>query len=376
MFIEKFNNIEKFLGNYQFFLDIILPPDEFDHKNSKICSICLDHCNFPVKTSCGHTYCWKCLFDVNKTFNFCPFCKTETNVDPVLIILNTLIDCDKKYSPLRKKKITKIDIVSDLHIDQWSTNYKNKYPCGEVKNFPLKFENVQSQYLIVAGDVCDNLNESIKYLNEISIHYEKILFVDGNHEHVHKYPYLYQKKYIKNLIDNDKIIYLSNEPYLIKNTLFIGCCGWWDYNNKKKESIDKSMNYFNQWIPEFSKEDHTKFINNVVNKANEEYKYLVSMLNKYQNDENVKDIIIVTHTLPDVKFCENHSLTDNSATQFNTKMNHLLKYKKIIKWIFGHTHRDWEETYQGIHFICNPRGRPEDYNREKYNMKQIEIIDY
>ena len=72
----------------------------------------------------------------------------------------------------------------------------------------------------MAGDISDDLNESINYLNEISKYYKKILFVDGNHEHVHKYPKLYDTQYINKLITNDKIVYLPTTPYKINETLF------------------------------------------------------------------------------------------------------------------------------------------------------------
>ena len=43
-----------------------------------------------------------------------------------------------------------IDIVSDLHIDQWDPAYKIKYKCGEVKDNPLNWEtlNIQNKILL------------------------------------------------------------------------------------------------------------------------------------------------------------------------------------------------------------------------------------
>ena len=269
-------------------------------------------------------------------------------------------------------KIT-FDIVSDLHIDQWSHKYINKYPCGKISEFPLKFDKINSDYLIVAGDISDDLNESINYLNEIAQYYKKILFIDGNHEHVHKYPKLYDTQYINKLISNDKIVYLPTTPYKINETLFIGCCGWWDYNNENNINIENYTHYFDNWIPEFTKEDNIEFINNVIKRAKEEYIYLNNILQKYENDDTIENIIIITHTLPHIKYCDNNSNTDNSSSQYNTQFEKLFTYKKISKWIFGHTHKIWEDTINNIEIICNPRGRPEDFNREKYNIKKIEI---
>ena len=113
---------------------------------------------------------------------------------------------------------------------------------------------------------------------------------------------IYMKKYINNLINNDKVVYLSNKPYQLNNTVFIGACGWWDYNNSDKETIDKNHNYFDEWIPHFTLKDSKNFINNVINKSIEEIEYLDNNIKKYMNDDSVKNIVIVTHTLPKACF--------------------------------------------------------------------------
>ena len=84
----------------------------------------------------------------------------------------------------------KIDLISDLHIDHWNPKIKSLFAIGEVKNYPLDLgkETDRSKILIVAGDICDELNQSIDYLDHISQYYDKVLYVDGNHEHIKQYP--------------------------------------------------------------------------------------------------------------------------------------------------------------------------------------------
>ena len=72
-----------------------------------------------------------------------------------------------------------LDLVSDLHIDQWDLTLSNLYPCGEIKHFPFQWKEVQhSNILVVVGDISDNIDLSLQYLNEISHYYQKVLFVD------------------------------------------------------------------------------------------------------------------------------------------------------------------------------------------------------
>ena len=63
-------------------------------------------------------------------------------------------------------------------------------------------------------------------------------------------------------------------------------------------------------------------------------------MEKYTKDENIKNIIIVTHTCPKKKFCNKEEL---SSTNMNTQYLKLIeKYNKISHWIFGHTHNTFE----------------------------------
>ena len=266
----------------------------------------------------------------------------------------------------------KIDIVSDLHIDQWSLKYNIQYPCGEVVEHPFIFRETNAEYLIVAGDISDTLVDSIKYLDVISKFYRKVFFVDGNHEHAYYHPLIYPINYIKNYIDNnnnDKIVFLPKTPYRIDDTIIIGVNGWWDYDNEDPVLINKNLNYFDGWIPHLTSQDNMAFINNSIETAKNEADYLEECLEKYTKDYSIRNVVIVTHTIPLKRFCNEERI----ETEFNSGFERLLKYDKISHWIFGHTHEEWNEKYKGINFICNPMGRPEDHGMKDYSIKQIVI---
>ncbi len=268
------------------------------------------------------------------------------------------------------------DIVSDLHIDQWEPKFKIKHPCGKVSNYPFQFPKTNSDYLIIAGDVSDDIDLTVNYLNELSkyTHYKNILFVDGNHEHVNSYPNLisadniYSK--IKNL-KNNKIIYLRKEPFRFKEVVIVGANGWWDYCNKDSKEIENCKNYFKEWIHDYKEKEATDFIDNVLHTADLEYHYLKYKLEVYSKDIDIKKIIVVTHSCPYITQIKHKNILStivNSKTQsFNTS------YPKLSHWIFGHIHDTIETIENNIHFISNPRGRPEDLNRIKYNLKNFYI---
>ena len=75
--------------------------------------------------------------------------------------------------------------------------------------------------------------------------------------------------------------------------MFIGYCGWWDYNNYDLEEIKKSLDYFEDWIPELNGSDSRDFIYNVFSKSKSEYNELIFKLNKYHLNNDILNIIIV-----------------------------------------------------------------------------------
>lgn len=271
----------------------------------------------------------------------------------------------------------KFDIMSDLHIDSWSNKYNRKYKKGKISEVPLKLINTESEYLIIAGDISDNIERTFEYLNNLSNYYELILFIDGNHEHTENFPNLLDYEDIYNILKkNKKIIYLRKESFIMEDTVFVGCNGWWNYNNKDEITIkeylkDGHLSYYN-----FNPEDKLNLIKNIINKADEEFTYLNNEINKYDKNYKINNIVVITHTIPNVNFGHSfmrESINNNFSTQYNSRFKELSLSKKIKYWIFGHVHGQHNINDNNINFICHPRGCPGDYNREDYKEKQIDL---
>uniref|UniRef100_A0A0D9V7E2 E3 ubiquitin-protein ligase RMA n=1 Tax=Leersia perrieri TaxID=77586 RepID=A0A0D9V7E2_9ORYZ len=65
------------------------------------CNICFDMASEPVVTSCGHLFCWPCLYqwlNVYSNHKECPVCKgevTEANITPIYGRGNSCLDAEK-----------------------------------------------------------------------------------------------------------------------------------------------------------------------------------------------------------------------------------------------------------------------------------------
>jgi hypothetical protein len=76
---------------------------------------------------------------------------------------------------------------------------------------------------------------------------------------------------------------------------------------------------------------------------------------------------LVTHSVGHADF-----KVVSKSTDYNTMFNDI-KSSKLKYWLFGHTHYQINDEVNNIQYICNPRGRPDDFNRIVYNTKTINI---
>lgn len=91
-----------------------------------------------------------------------------------------------------------------------------------------------------------------------------------------------------------------------------------------------------------------------------------------ENNDNIKDIIIITHTVPKKELAIESDLEIETTFQLQSYASELLKVSSKVKmWIFGHTLFEFDVNIDGVRYICHPRGRPEDFDREKYSFKKI-----
>ena len=75
-----------------------------------------------------------------------------------------------------------IDYISDLHLDFY---IKNSNDIEEFISKNIK-PKINGELLILAGDITDNLNLLVNFLELLKVNYSKIIFCLGNHEYYNK----------------------------------------------------------------------------------------------------------------------------------------------------------------------------------------------
>ena len=147
----------------------------------------------------------------------------------------------------------KIDILSDLHFDNY---FYNKYSKDDVINFYsqiIDFKNC-GDVLVIAGDLGHNNHQNIKILKILKEFYKNIVCVLGNHDYYlngKENKSLFKGSFervsnMRELINKQENIYcLDGDIIEIDGIKFGGCNGW--YNEGYLQ-----VNYPDEFFPKYS----------------------------------------------------------------------------------------------------------------------------
>ena len=260
------------------------------------------------------------------------------------------------------------DLISDLHLESWDQ--------------PLDFTGLAtSPVCVVAGDVARDPTLVRKFLKHLSDCYAAVFYIDGNDEHRFRMDDLdasYQELN-KTLRRIPRVTYLQDNVVVIDGVAILGTNGWFGFD--LDEDIDTEGT--KQWM----KNAYEPLVPGVVLNAQQmqdasrtDAAYLVSSIQRLQTHQDVKKIVIVTHTVPEADLIK-HDIHLAGNYSFNVMGNRLMRLvqtndteKKIHTWCFGHYHGSVDRVLNGIRYVNNCRGRGDSpYRNHVYYPKRIEI---
>lgn len=226
------------------------------------------------------------------------------------------------------------DVISDLNLDaEDEFNWEGK---------------PTSLYLIIAGNISDNLRVVHQTLLHLSRLYQGIFYISGSLEHESMH-------FVKNRHDElnklcktiPNIAYLHKHVVIINGIAVVGCNGW--YGNKIELASDLENLHLNA--------------QNI-----EDGQYLTLSLEKLQLHLDVKKIVIVTHSAPgpELFFGEEPS----NILEYFTLRHALLNdtEHKVTHWLYGSYHKNVDINLGNINYINNS-----SYSKDPYWPKRIEI---
>ena len=255
------------------------------------------------------------------------------------------------------------DLISDLHL-------------GPHDTFDWSGQ-ATSTVCIVAGDISRDVEVVRETLEHLGKCYQAVFYIDGNNEHRYNLDIITESyQILENAVSNiPNVIFLQNNCVIINGVAILGTNGWWTWDFD--ENIDEEQ--CKLWWSDVMKTryDTTTEINSL---AYADVAYLINSVNKLQKHPDIKRIVIVTHTVPNLDLI-NHDVSIASTYAFNKMGNSLMSLvldedteNKIKTWCFGHYHNSIDCDFGGVRYVNNCKGRDEDAEwNSAYNPKRITI---
>ncbi len=255
------------------------------------------------------------------------------------------------------------DLISDLHVETWDRFDWTDQPT--------------SPYCVVAGDVSRDHELVGETLEHLSKCYAGVFYIDGNDEHRNHLEdlgasYRSLKNKLKSL---NGVVYLQDNVVIINGVAILGTNGWWSYD------LDPAIDYdvTQEWYQEYTQCSRSAS-DAITGISYHDASYMTNSIKKLQTHQEVKSIVVVSHTLPAAWLC-NHDPDLANQPRFNCMGNPHLQSAlnedtehKIKTWVFGHYHRPVDRDLNGIRYVSNPRGRGDTpWSQPAYYSKRIEI---
>lgn len=265
----------------------------------------------------------------------------------------------------------KFDLISDFHVEMNIANKVTRtWKPGDPEYYAWDKDR-KSPILVVAGDTSNMIEYTMAVILEASMYYAHILFVDGNHEHYSNHrdgrtvPVdMDEFRTFADELEDQRITYLDGErTKQFDKTLFIGANGWFDFSfargihPKQQERNWKQMSNDPRCC-RFGKKNRPEKL------ARRQATQLKELVEKHQDNPDVEEIVVVTHTLPHWDAFgqyrnpshEFYPLNGAYGNAWMKKVWEADKVGKVKTWCFGHTHDRRDFFDQGVRFISNPRG--------------------
>lgn len=226
------------------------------------------------------------------------------------------------------------DVISDLNLGaEDSFNWENK---------------ATSLYLIIAGNISDDLRVIHQTLLHLSRFYQGIFYVAGTLEHdsLHlvKNRYLELAQLCKPI---QNVAFLHRHVVVINGVAVLGANGLYGSKIDATTTLEK-LHLHAQQV--------------------EDVAYLGSSLEKLQLHLDVKKIVLVTHCspAPELFFGERPDIIEDQIPPIQALLNDT--ENKVSHWIYGSYDKNVDTTIDGINYINNSY-----YGRRPYWPKRIDI---
>lgn len=248
----------------------------------------------------------------------------------------------------------KLRYLSDIHLEFIDANKIQAF----IDQIPLPLDN---EICILAGDIGNPYEPNYDlFMNFVSTHFRKAFVITGNHEYYNKTKTVEETNdYLEHYFTKfDNISFLNNTCETYEGYCFVGTTLWSKITNPKYEISDTNKIFGL---------DCAKY--NQLNEACVEFLLRTTAQETITRAtaQETLGMVIITHHMPSESLMDPKFKTDFYSRYnqwFYCNMDELIiqeaKKGKIKCWIYGHTHIPSKKRLNGIPFLCNPIGYPEE----------------
>lgn len=196
-----------------------------------------------------------------------------------------------------------------------------------------------SLYCLITGNISSDSKIVQRTLSYLSTFYQGVFYIDGGVEHtdlINRTDKTDELQKICSTINNT--VYLYSEVVIMNGIAIIGINGW--YGNYPVVSISDDL-----LIEGYKREDLV---------------YLRNLIKKLQIHGDVKDIIVLSNSVPNktLYFNEASAIIDDLCPTVCVRAD---TEKKIKHWLFGTYKKKVDTKIDNINFISNPYLKDEPY---------------
>ena len=256
------------------------------------------------------------------------------------------------------------DLISDLHLDH----------DGTVQEFNWHGQ-ATSRFCIVAGDIARNRNLVIRTLEHLGSCYQAVFYIDGNDEHKNYMDDLGRSYYdLRERINRLRNVHFLQDHVIVTDGIaLLATNGWWAYNFDPDADPDNIRQIWLDDSPDLIGVETSMIEAFHHNDA----AYIKRSIKRLQLHNDVKKIVVVTHTVPNINLV-NYDLKLTNSWRYgvigNRSMEAVLELdteKKIHTWCFGHYHGPVDRIIDGVRFVNNCRGRAGSANTVYFPKKIV-----
>ena len=227
------------------------------------------------------------------------------------------------------------DVISDLNLDaEDHFNWEGK---------------ATSLYLIIAGNISNELRIIHQTLLHLSKYYQGIFYVSGGSEYDSMHLVKHRHHELARLFNSvNNVAYLYRHVVIINGVALVGCNGW--YGNKIELNDDlETLHLAAQNV--------------------EEVTYLANSIEKLQLHLDVKKVVVITHSVPGqgLFFGEEPA----NISEYIPPQQALISdtEHKVTHWVYGSYDKNVDTTIDKITYINNSAFNTDPYWPKRLNVE-------